>query len=144
MWLLFSLFSVLTKRKTIHEARIYVYFNFFYETVNSHNLETANHVAHIDQWKRTYYAKYFINVILKYLKYCFKCFEDYVSRYIYFPLHITHIFIRIQFLRSLGSDLGNFKNFLRIIQNRLFIHCLILFRVQFTHTYVYSPLCQSI
>ena len=34
------LFSVLTKRKTINEARMHVYFNFFHETVNSHNLET--------------------------------------------------------------------------------------------------------
>ena len=34
------LFFALTKRKTIYEARIYVYFNFFHETVNSHNLET--------------------------------------------------------------------------------------------------------
>ena len=25
----------------------YVHFNFFHETVNSHNLETANHIAHI-------------------------------------------------------------------------------------------------
>ena len=25
----------------------YVYFNFFHETVNSHNLETANHNAHV-------------------------------------------------------------------------------------------------
>ena len=33
------LFSVLTKRKTTYEARM-VYFNFFHETVNSHNLET--------------------------------------------------------------------------------------------------------
>ena len=26
---------------------VYVYFNFFHETVNSHNLETANHIAHV-------------------------------------------------------------------------------------------------
>ena len=50
----------------------YVYFNFFHETVNSHNLETANHIAHvifvihsamktlIDQSKRSYYPNYFI------------------------------------------------------------------------------------
>ena len=58
------LFSVLTKRKTIYEAR----------TVNSHNLETANDIVHaifvlhkryentfVDQSKRTYYPNYFIN-----------------------------------------------------------------------------------
>ena len=36
------LFSVLTKRKTIYrytKRGIHVYFNFFHETVNSHNLE---------------------------------------------------------------------------------------------------------
>ena len=38
------LFSVLTKRKMIC---MYVYFNFFHETVNSHNLKTANHIAHV-------------------------------------------------------------------------------------------------
>ena len=27
--------------------RAYVYFSFFYETVNSHNLETANHIAYV-------------------------------------------------------------------------------------------------
>ena len=37
------LFSNLTKRKTIYEARI----NFIHETVNSHNLETANHIAYV-------------------------------------------------------------------------------------------------
>ena len=26
---------------------VYVYFNFFHETVNSHNLETANHIAQV-------------------------------------------------------------------------------------------------
>ena len=35
-----DLFSFLTKRKTIYEA-LMLHFNFFRETVNSHNLETA-------------------------------------------------------------------------------------------------------
>ena len=45
---------------------VYVHFNLFHETVNSHNLETANHIAHvifvlhsgnslIDQSKRSCY-----------------------------------------------------------------------------------------
>ena len=43
----------------------YVYFDFFDETVNSHNLETANHIANnentlLDRSKRAYYPNYFI------------------------------------------------------------------------------------
>ena len=26
---------------------VYVYFNFFHKTVNSHNFETVNHIAHV-------------------------------------------------------------------------------------------------
>ena len=37
-----ELFSVLRKRK-----RVCIYFNVFCETVNSHSLETANHMAYI-------------------------------------------------------------------------------------------------
>ena len=36
------IFSVLTKVQSV-----YAYFNFFHETVNSHNLEKANHIAHV-------------------------------------------------------------------------------------------------
>ena len=40
------LFSVLTKRiKDDYDARMSIYFNFFHQTVNSHNLEIANHIA---------------------------------------------------------------------------------------------------
>ena len=40
------LFSILNKEKyDIRSA--YVYFNFFLETVNSHNLETANHIVQL-------------------------------------------------------------------------------------------------
>ena len=65
-------FQLNKKRDDIWSA--YVYFNFFHETVNSHNLGTANHIAHvifvlysamktlIDQSKRTYYPNYFINI----------------------------------------------------------------------------------
>ena len=61
----------LKEKDNIRSAR--VYFNFFHETVNSHNLETANHIAHvifvfhsamkthfIDQSKHTYNLSYFI------------------------------------------------------------------------------------
>ena len=37
------IFFVVTKRKTIYEARMYTLIS-FYETVNSYNLETANHI----------------------------------------------------------------------------------------------------
>ena len=39
-YIIIKLVFVLTKRKTIYEAPIHVYFNYFHETVNSHNLET--------------------------------------------------------------------------------------------------------
>ena len=41
-----KLFSVLTKKKTSIQSPN-VYFNFFNETVNSHNLKAANHVAYV-------------------------------------------------------------------------------------------------
>ena len=38
----------LDKEKDDRDVRsAYVYFKFFHETVNSHNLETANHIAHV-------------------------------------------------------------------------------------------------
>ena len=40
------MFSDITKNKMINGARMYS-FSFFYTTVNSHNLETANHIAHV-------------------------------------------------------------------------------------------------
>ena len=53
---------------------VYVYFKFFHETVNSHNLEKANHIAHVisvryentfvDQSKSTYYSNDFIIILL--------------------------------------------------------------------------------
>ena len=43
--LLFIIFR-LNKEKDDRRS-VYVYFNFFHETVNSHNLETANHIAHV-------------------------------------------------------------------------------------------------
>ena len=39
------IFHLNKKKDDIRSA--YVYFDFFHETVNSHNLETANHTAHI-------------------------------------------------------------------------------------------------
>ena len=41
------LFSVLTKKKTIYEIRIHVYFNFFHKTVSSHNMETEQTILHV-------------------------------------------------------------------------------------------------
>ena len=38
---------ILRRNKEKDDIRsAYVYFNFFHETVNSHNLESANHIAH--------------------------------------------------------------------------------------------------
>ena len=39
------IFSLNKENDDIQSA--YVYFNFFHETVNSHNLKTANHIAHV-------------------------------------------------------------------------------------------------
>ena len=39
-------FCILTRERR-YTKRIYLYFNFFFDTVNSHSLETANHIAHI-------------------------------------------------------------------------------------------------
>ena len=56
----------------------YAFFDFFHEAVNSHNLETANHIAYVifrasyryentlvDPSKHTYYLNDFINIHFK-------------------------------------------------------------------------------
>ena len=60
------IFSVYKEKDDIRSAK--VFFNFFHESVNSHYLEPANHIAHVivyentlvDQSKRTYCPNYFI------------------------------------------------------------------------------------
>ena len=56
------LFSILTKRKTLYEAHMYTYLNFFHETETSHNWETQPTIIFIATsiscfialWKHTY------------------------------------------------------------------------------------------
>ena len=54
------------KKEKDNNQSMFVCFNFFHETINTHNLETANHNAHdtvnentfVDQSKCMYYPNY--------------------------------------------------------------------------------------